>query len=350
MSLTLLACLLSLATPTAAEDLAPGSPAPKIEVKTWVKGTPVKEFEKGKTYVVEFWATWCGPCIETIPHLTKLAKKYSDVTFMGVSILENNLKSEVQDFVKAMGEKMDYAVAYGGNEDGMAKTWFSAAHQSGIPCSFIVKDNRVMWIGHPVYLDKPLSEIKNGTFDVASAKKEFDDRASAALALDKLNRDFEACEKLYDSGDTKGAKARLTELEGTANGKAAGQKLRFKWLAIEDPAAFRKAATEMMNSSEGERVQLSVFAYTYATRVPEQCKWLISELTTDRFPPDWYPWLCGARMHRALKEYDKALECAARSRQVILDFQKANPDVPKGNALDVIKALEDEINKAKGGL
>ena len=50
-----------------------------------------------------------------------------------------------------------------------------------------------------------------------------------------------------------------------------------------------------------------------------------------------------------LKEYDEGLAYAEKSRQAIFAFQKANPDVPKGNALDVIKELEEEITKAKGG-
>ena len=64
------------AAPTAA--LKAGDAAPALKLAKWVKGTEVKTFEKDKVYVVEFWATWCGPCRRTIPHLTKLSKEMKD--------------------------------------------------------------------------------------------------------------------------------------------------------------------------------------------------------------------------------------------------------------------------------
>src|SRR5687768_14820567 len=82
--------LLAATSPVRAQELGIGSPAPKLTVKQFLKGEPVTGFEKGKTYVVEFWATWCGPCIRSIPHLTELQKKYPQITFVGVSVWENS--------------------------------------------------------------------------------------------------------------------------------------------------------------------------------------------------------------------------------------------------------------------
>src|SRR6218665_3455120 len=117
--LSTLALLSFLATTASAQSTQPslpaptvGSPAPALKVAKWFKGTPVTELEKGKVYVVEFWATWCGPCKSSIPHVTKLQKQYKDkgLTVIGVDIWETDL-AKVEPFVAEMGDKMDYAVA-----------------------------------------------------------------------------------------------------------------------------------------------------------------------------------------------------------------------------------------------
>ena len=152
--------------------LGMGDPAPKLTVAKFVKGTPVTKFEKGKLYVVEFWATWCGPCRTSIPHLTELQKKYKDVTFIGVSVFEQD-QAGVAPFVKEMGDKMDYRVAMddvpaGKKGDGglMATGWMEAAKQEGIPTAFVInKESQIAWIGHPMMMEEPLKKIVAGKWD-----------------------------------------------------------------------------------------------------------------------------------------------------------------------------------------
>src|SRR5688572_31071660 len=139
----------AVALPAAAQEeksatLKAGDPAPPLAVSKWVKGEPVKQLEKGKVYVIECWATWCGPCIQAIPHVTELQKKYKDkdLIVIGMNVWENDVAA-VEPFVKKMGAKMDYRVATDlvpeGAESGkMADTWMKAAGRNGIPCSFIV--------------------------------------------------------------------------------------------------------------------------------------------------------------------------------------------------------------------
>src|SRR5262245_46540030 len=54
-----------------AVTLKVGDPAPLLKVTKWLQGDEVKGFETDKTYVVEFWATWCGPCIVMMPHMSE---------------------------------------------------------------------------------------------------------------------------------------------------------------------------------------------------------------------------------------------------------------------------------------
>src|SRR5688572_10419586 len=89
-----------------------GDPAPAIEPKAWIQGSPVTKYEPGRVYVVEFWATWCPPCVASIPHLSELQKKYADkLTIVGVNVDSLGEKMEldaVRAFVKQKGEKMTY--------------------------------------------------------------------------------------------------------------------------------------------------------------------------------------------------------------------------------------------------
>jgi thiol-disulfide isomerase/thioredoxin len=172
-----------------------GDPAPKIEVVKWVKGTPVETLDPSKVYVVEFWATWCGPCIRNIPHLTELQKKYKDqVQFIGVSIWEDNVPPEegqtylsrVEAFVKEMGERMDYTVAFGGDHGTMADTWMKAANQPGIPAAFIVKEGKIAWIGHPARMDEDLADIVSGKYDPSKAAE----RAAQQRERESKSRDL----------------------------------------------------------------------------------------------------------------------------------------------------------------
>ncbi|WP_342633864.1 TlpA disulfide reductase family protein [Mesorhizobium kowhaii] len=54
------------------------SPAPSIQVENWLRGEPLTSFEPGKVYVIEFWAKWCSPCVDAMPHLVQLQEKYKD--------------------------------------------------------------------------------------------------------------------------------------------------------------------------------------------------------------------------------------------------------------------------------
>ncbi len=178
-----------------ATTLKVGDPAPALLIKKWIKGVPVTTLGKGTVNVVEFWATWCGPCRDSIPHLTELAHKYKGkATFTGVSVFEEpkakdeSYMTRVNDFVKEMGAKMDYNVGADGLSGTMGKTWMDAAGQDGIPTAFVVDQKGfIAWIGHPMNgLDQVVGEVVANRFDVKveAAKKAKADAQAAKLLED----------------------------------------------------------------------------------------------------------------------------------------------------------------------
>lgn len=164
------------------QSLQIGDKAPALQYGKWLKGNPLKMDEPGRLYIVEFWATWCGPCIAMMPHLSEFAKKNEkEATVIGVNIWENSYgdKSKPYDsflpkvsrFVEQMGNKMDYNIMMDNNEQYMGNNWMVAANQEGLPCSFIIKDEIIQWIGHPIDLDSIVGVVNSANYDVAAARK-----------------------------------------------------------------------------------------------------------------------------------------------------------------------------------
>ncbi len=147
-----------------------GSVAPPLEIPTWISGNEVGSFETGKTYVVEFWATWCGPCRASMPHLSKLQEEYGDaVTFIGISDEDqgtvDGFFAKTHDDEQTWGELISYSIAIDPSRKAH-EDYMQAARQSGIPTAFIVgPDGFIEWIGHPMKIDSPLAKVADGTWD-----------------------------------------------------------------------------------------------------------------------------------------------------------------------------------------
>jgi thiol-disulfide isomerase/thioredoxin len=146
------------------KKLSVGDPAPGMDIEKWVKNSETK-IEDGKVYLVEFWATWCGPCIRAMPHLSALQREFADeLTVIAVSSEE---VGKVSAFVKKQGSKMDMTVAVD-RSNATNRAWFDAAGLTGIPASFIVdRKGKIAYIGNPHSDDfePTLRQVISGRFD-----------------------------------------------------------------------------------------------------------------------------------------------------------------------------------------
>jgi thiol-disulfide isomerase/thioredoxin len=191
------------------KPLKVGDPAPALKVDKWLQGSQVSEFTKGKTYVVEFWATWCGPCIVIMPHLAELQAEYRDkgVTFIGFSPRDTgptpyNDLEKVTEFVKKRGPKLGYTFAYADDRETY-DAWMKAAGRAGIPCTFVVDPaGKIAYIGHPMYLDFVLPKVVGGTWGEADRK-----------SLTEIEAEMNDVFKALRGADPEAALKALTDLD-----------------------------------------------------------------------------------------------------------------------------------------
>jgi thiol-disulfide isomerase/thioredoxin len=184
-----------------------GDPAPALKASKWLQGQEVKEFQSGKVYVVEFWATWCGPCIVMMPHMAEMQADFRDkgVTFIGYSAKDpNNSEEKVTEFVKKRGPKLKYTFAYADDRDSY-NAWMRAAGRGGIPCSFVVdKAGKIAYIGHPMYLDVVLPKVVDGSWKGKASLEEVDKIEKETMAVfTALRGDPEAALKAITEFETK---------------------------------------------------------------------------------------------------------------------------------------------------
>ena len=128
-----------------------GDQAPELAIETLLKGPTDNDLSwealKGQATVLEFWATWCGPCVAAIPHFNELAEEFSDQPIRFLSITDEE-ESIIEPFLDSqpisgwVGLDLDRSV-------------FRDYAVAGIPATVMVdKEGVIQAVTHPQHVTK----------------------------------------------------------------------------------------------------------------------------------------------------------------------------------------------------
>lgn len=119
-----------------------GNPGPNLQVEQWLSEPPKVE---GKFMLIDFWATWCGPCVRAIPHMNELHHEFkNELAIIGISrearATVERMKSPVMEYYSAIDTQFRMARFF---------------EIRSIPHVVLMgPDGTVLWKGHPNGLSK----------------------------------------------------------------------------------------------------------------------------------------------------------------------------------------------------
>lgn len=131
-------------------QLKVGDQAPHIEITSWIKNVPETKDLKNKFIVIDFWATWCAPCLETVPHFNNLVAK----NISNKNLLFLALTDEKDDKVNWLLKRVQFSSAVVSDVTRQTLNNFQVKF---IPLCVVIDDNSIIrWVGNPGELNNEM--------------------------------------------------------------------------------------------------------------------------------------------------------------------------------------------------
>ncbi|TDE46969.1 redoxin domain-containing protein [Flavobacterium rhamnosiphilum] len=134
-----------------------GDIAPKINITDYISNVPSDKNFKNKFILLEFWATWCGPCLQGVPNLNKFQEKFkSNKDFVFISITDEKV-----DKVLRTVKRIPFKSVVVSDQTGQTIENFGI---KAFPTTILIDDKGILkWIGNPETLnDLILNNFLNG--------------------------------------------------------------------------------------------------------------------------------------------------------------------------------------------
>jgi len=131
LNVRLLLIILLAGSPLIVQAIEPGKPAPSCDLKKLSDNEVVRLSVPGKVSYVDFWASWCGPCTESIPFLNEIQQQYQA---QGLDVIGINLDENRED-AESFLIKHPAAITIAQNADGQCPALFGV---QAMPSSYLI--------------------------------------------------------------------------------------------------------------------------------------------------------------------------------------------------------------------